>query len=588
MSDLKNTILNRILPRVQKPGQYAGGERNMVEKDHAGVDLTVALAFPDTYAVGMSHLGSKILYHILNGRDDVAAERVFAPWLDMEEALKKHALPLYSLETFAPLGEFDVIGFSIQYELCFTNMLNMLELGGIPLETNKRSTGDPIIIGGGSMSLAMEPLAPFFDAILVGDAEDVIHPLVNAIIAWKKSGMPRGALHEALTNITGIYVPAFYNVEYHPDNTIKWIKNIPPAPLQVPKITVENLNTAPFPTRPVVPNVEVIHDRINVEIMRGCPHQCRFCQAVKHYRPLKIRSPERVTELCEEIFKNTGYNEISLTSLSTADYPGILDLVADISKRFDSRKVNIALPSLRVGQELKHLPSLTTTVRKSGLTLAPEAATDRLRKIIRKQITNEDLLDGCEAAFQSGYRLLKLYYMIGLPTETDDDICAIAELTERISLLRKNIKGGRANINASISCHVPKPHTPFQWEAMNSRDEFRAKQGRILSLKRSRAIRYKFHGAEESYLEAVFARGDRRLANVLLKARERGIRMDGWSECFDKHAWAEVFEETGIDPDFYALRKRGEEEVLPWDHMLAHTSKDYLLKEKGKIGAFGA
>lgn len=573
-------LYDQVLPRVQKPGQYAGGERNAVVKDHAGVDLTVALAFPDTYAVGMSHLGLKILYHMLNGREDVAAERVFAPWTDMEEQLRSRGLPLCSLETFTPLSEFDVVGFSMQYELSFTNFLNMLELGGIPRLTSQRLASDPVVLGGGSISMAMEPVAPFFDAILVGDAEDVMFRIVDVIIDWRRRvGAGREQLLRALATIPGVYVPSLYEIRYHPDGTVARIDNAPPAPTSVAKTTVFDLENAPFPIRPVVPNVEVIHDRINVEIMRGCPNQCRFCQAVQHYRPLKMRSIDKVLALADDVYRETGYEEISLTSLSTADYPGILDLLGAIAERFDRRRVNVSLPSLRVGPQLKRLPGLTSTVRKSGLTMAPEVATDRLREVIRKPIRNEDLLAGCRAAFEAGYRLIKFYFLIGAPTERDEDLRGIVQLCEQVSLMRRRLGGGRAQINASISSHIPKPHTPFQWEAMNPPDELRAKQRYVRSQRSSGAVRLKFHDVDVSYLEAVFSRGDRRLAAALLKAREAGLRMDSWNECFDISKWREVFADSGFDPDWYALRPRHTDETLPWDMIGLKIPSSHLAKE---------
>jgi len=580
----QDILYDQILPRVRKPGQYAGGERNAVVKDHSSVDMTIALAFPDTYAVGMSHLGLKILYHMLNGREDIAAERVFAPWTDMEHELRVRGLPLCTLETFTPLSRFDVVGFSMQYELSFTNILNMLELGGIPRLTSKRSATDPVVLGGGSISTAIEPVAPFFDAVLVGDAEDVLFDIVYAIKDWRDGGRPggRGGLHRSLAAIQGVYVPSLYDVSYHADGTVAAIDHITPAPASVAKTTVFDLENAPFPTRPVVPNVEVIHDRINVEIMRGCPNQCRFCQAVQHYRPLRMRSKEKVLELADAVFRGTGYEEISLTSLSTADYPGILDLLGAIVERFDARRVNVSLPSLRVGPELERLPGLTSSVRKAGLTMAPEVATDRLRGVIRKPIRNEDLLAGCRSAFEAGYRLIKFYFLIGAPTERDEDLQGIVDLCEQVSLMRRDIpgvSGGRAQINASISSHIPKPHTPFQWEAMNPPEELMAKQQYIRSLRRSKALKFKFHDVDVTYLEAVFSRGDRRLAAALLKARERGLRMDSWSECFDIRAWREVFSDVGLDPDWYALRPRRSDEVLPWDMIGLKIPVSHLAKE---------
>lgn len=582
---LRQTVLDQILPRVKTPGQYAGGERNRIQKDHASVDLKVALAFPDTYAIGMSHLGLQILYHMLNGREDVLAERVFAPWIDMEEELRKRSLPLYTLESFTPLGEFDVIGFSMQYELCYTNFLNMLELAGVPVETSARSIGDPVILGGGSISLAMEPAAPFFDAILVGDAEDVLDKIVDIIIAWRRRGEPRHSLHQALCGVPGVYVPSLYEVSHADDGTIKKIKNVSPAPRWVAKTTVHDFENAPYPTRPVVPNVSIVHERINVEIMRGCPNQCRFCQAVKHYRPLKHKTIERILALCEETYRNTGYEEISLTSLSTADYPGIEELIPAIAERFNERRVNVTLPSLRVKGELEHLPGLVSTVRKAGLTMAPEVATDRLREIIRKPILNEDLLNGCLAAWRAGYRHLKFYFLIGVPTETPDDLKGIIQLCDQASLTRKRIARRRGQINVAMSSHIPKAHTPFQWEAMDSKEELLAKQAFIRSCNTSSYLRLKFHDVDESYVESVFSRGDRRLAATLLKAREKGLRMDAWGECFDINAWREVFEESGIDADFYALRKRDNNEILPWDMITVGSPVYYLLKEQQRAHA---
>ncbi len=579
----KNRILNTVLPRVQTPGQYIGSERNQVVKDPSSVDLKVALSFPDTYTVGMSHLGLQILYTMLNGRNDVLAERVFSPWIDMEAELRKRELPLYTLESFTPIGEFDMIGFSMQYELCYTNFLNILELGGIPQETANRSAGDPVILGGGSISSAMEPVAPFFDAVLVGDAEDVLDEIVDRVIDWKKSRQERRGLHESLARVPGVYVPSLYTVDYNPDGTIKSIENDAHAPRWISKTTVSDFENAPYPTRPIVPNVSTIHERINVEIMRGCPNQCRFCQAVKHYRPLKRRSIEKIVEICEETFRNTGYEEISLTSLSAADYPGIQELIPSIASRFNERRVNVCLPSLRVKGELEHLPGLVSTVRKSGLTMAPEVATNRLRSMIRKPILNEDLLNGCAAAWKAGYQLIKFYFMIGIPTETEEDLKAIVDLSDEASWTRKKTGGRRkGKINVSVSSHVPKPHTPFQWEAMDARDQLRSKQSLIRSYNRSSFLNLKFHNVDESYLEAVFSRGDRRLSHALLRARERGLRMDAWSECFNLQAWQEVFEDARVDPDFYALRARGTEEILPWDVITVGSPTHYLMKERDR------
>jgi radical SAM family uncharacterized protein len=431
----------------------------------------------------------------------------------------------------------------------------------------------------------MEPVAPFFDAILVGDAEDVIHRTLDVVKEWRRSGRPRADLHRALCAIPGMYVPSLYRVEYADDGAIARIENLPPAPANVPKTTVWDLENATFPTRPVIPNVEVIHDRINIEIMRGCPNQCRFCQAVQHYRPLKMRTIEKVLALAEASYLETGYDEISLTSLSTADYPGIIELLQAVGDRFRARRVNVSLPSLRVGPELKRLPGLTSTVRKAGLTMAPEVATDRLREVIRKPIRNEDLMAGCAAAFEAGYRLVKFYFLIGAPTERDEDLRGIVDLADAASRLRRERFGRRAQINCSISSHIPKPHTPFQWEAMDTREELIAKQRLIKSYNRSPHIQLKFHDVNVSYLEAVFSRGDRRLAESLLKAREAGLRMDAWSECFDMRRWDEVFRDTGVDPDWYALRARRTDEILPWDMIGLKIPTAHLAKEHARAHA---
>jgi radical SAM family uncharacterized protein len=582
---IRDILFDEVLPRVSRPGQYAGAERNIIVKDHASVDIKVALAFPDTYAIGMSHLGLRILYHIINEREDACAERVFAPWTDMEDELRRRELPLVTLETFTPLDRFDVVGFSMQYELGFTNLLNMLELARIPRLTAERSISDPVILGGGSITLAMEPVAPFFDAILVGDAEDVIHRALDTIKEWRRSGRPRADLHARLAIIPGMYVPSLYEVDYHADGTIARIVNLPPAPATIPKTTVWDLENAPFPVRPVIPNVEVVHDRINIEIMRGCPNQCRFCQAVQHYRPLKMRSIGKVLELAEASYRETGYDEISLTSLSTADYPGIIELLQAISEHFRSRRVNVSLPSLRVGPELKKLPGLTSTVRKAGLTMAPEVATDRLRTVIRKPIRNEDLMTGCAAAFEAGYRLVKFYFLIGAPTETDEDLRGIVDLAEEASSLRHRMFGRRAQVNCSVSSHIPKPHTPFQWEAMHTREELVAKQRYIRNYNRSPHIQLKFHDVNTSWLEAVFSRGDRRLADTLLRARAAGLRMDAWSETFNIRRWEDVFRDAGVDPDWYALRRRSTDEILPWDMIGMKIPASHLAKEQARAHA---
>jgi radical SAM family uncharacterized protein len=575
--DLRRKVLQEILPTVRTPGQYAGGELNSVVKDHRGVDVTWALVFPDLYTIGMSHLGLRILYHVLNEREDCAAERVFAPDVDMEEALRSRGLPLYSLETFTPLHRFDVVGFSLQYELSFTNILNLLDLGETPIRTRDRGMGDPLVIAGGAIASSSEPIADFVDFIVIGDSEEVVGEITETVKRWKDvPGLTRREYLEKFVSIPGVYVPSFYRVSYHDDGTLAAMEPEGSAPATVAKLTTFDLNETPFPVRPVVPNVPAVHERINIEIMRGCPHGCRFCQAVKNYRPLKYRTVEKVIELAEAQYRSTGYEEISLTSLSTADYPHLFELLEAIAERFESRRLGVSLPSLRVGPDLRRIPRAIAKMGKSGLTIAPEVATDRLREVIKKRIRNDLLFQGVEAAWESGWRLLKFYFMIGVPTETEEDIAGIYEMAEHASRLRKRLGMGAGKVNVGVSSFIPKPHTPFQWEPMDTMDELERKQRYLLSLARSRRIQFKLHDVRTSYMEAVFSRGDRRLGDALELALEAGCKFDAWNEHFSFELWMEVFRQLDVDPDWYVLRRRPLEEKFPWDVVALGPTRSYL------------
>lgn len=574
--------IEKILLQIQNPSQYIGGEVNSVVKDHAATGLKFALAFPDTYRIGMSHLGLKILYGVLNAQDNILAERVFTPWFDMESLMRQEKIPLCTLETHTPVKNFDVVGFSIQHELCYTNVLNMLDLAGIPLRSVDRQKDDPLIIAGGPGAFTPEPMADFIDIFIVGDGEEKIVTLAQELQALKKEpNLSRSEIIKQLVmKIPSLYAPALYAVSYNDDNTIREIKPTEPGiPEQIPKAAVEDLDKAFYPVKPVVPFAEAVHDRINLEIMRGCPHACRFCQSGIIKAPIRYRSVIELVKLAEEIYRNTGYDEISLLSLSSGDYPWLDELLLRLTARFKMKKVGISLPSLRVDDRLKKLPAILKAVRKAGLTLAPETGRDFLRNVINKNIIDEDLLASVRAAYQQGWQLIKLYFMVGLPRETNEDIDAIAQIIKKISMIGKEVNNRPGQINVSISPFVPKPHTPFQWEAMDSLETIRAKQSALRGLIRSKQVRLKFHQPDRSWLEGVFSRGDRRLGPVLLAAHQAGCKFDSWDEIFDLAKWLKVFKECNVDPTFYR-RARGTDEVLPWDHISGGISKEHLLKDR--------
>ncbi|MBP2644670.1 MAG: hypothetical protein H6Q75_110 [Firmicutes bacterium] len=571
------------LDQVTKPARYTGNELNMVKKDLLAVETTFALAFPDVYEVGRSNLGLKILYHILNCRADIAAEWVFAPWTDMESIMRENHVPLYTIENMQPVADFDVLGFTLQYEMSYSNILNMLDLAGIPLLAKDRDETHPLVIAGGPCAFNAEPLADFIDFFVLGEAEESILEIADTVISWKKSGRQGGksGVLAKVAAIGGVYVPSFYTVAYHEDGTIANITpNHPAAKPMVTKRIVEDLDKAPYPTKPIVPYLDVIHDRVVLELFRGCSRGCRFCQAGIIYRPVRERKPETLLKLAKEIVDNTGYDEISLTSLSSADYSCLHQLVGSLMNQFKSQGISVSLPSLRIDSFSIQLAQEVQQVRKSGLTFAPEAGTQRLRDVINKGVTEQNLEDAVSAAFESGWSTVKLYFMIGLPTETDEDVKGIADLAYKVLNLYKTIKGRRgAKVTVSVASFVPKPHTAFQWFGQNAPGELARKQQLLKSLLRDRSISYNWHDVEISYLEGVFSRGDRRLGAVLLEAWRKGAKFDSWSEHFKYDVWMEAFRQTGVDPEFYNLRERQKNEVLPWAHISSGVDRQFLWKE---------
>ena len=575
-----------ILGRVAKPARYTGQEWNSIQKNHADLDVTFALAFPDVYEVGMSHLGLKILYQIINNQPNMAAERVFTPWLDMEAEMRTAGLPLYTLETFRPVREFDIIGFTLQYELSYTNILTMLDMAGVPLLTADRTAEDPFVIAGGPCAFNMEPIASFFDFAALGESEESILEIARCLEGWKKDGRPGGrtGFLTRVGALEGIYVPGFYDVTYSEDGTVSSIRPLTTdVPAMVKKRIVKDLEAADYPTKPVVPFLDVVHDRAVLELFRGCTRGCRFCQAGMLYRPVRERKPETLMKIAQELIDNTGYSEITLSSLSTADYSCLHELVTALMAKFRSQGVSVSLPSLRIDSFSIRLAQEVQQVRKSGLTFAPEAGTQRLRDVINKGVTEQNLEDAVTAAFEAGWSSVKLYFMIGLPTETDDDIKGIADLAHKVLNIYRRVKGkGGAKVTVSVSSFVPKPDTAFQWFGQDTVAEIQRKQQYLRSLIRDRNITYHYHDARTSYLEGVFARGDRRLSQVLLHAWRRGAKYDGWTEHFRYDIWMEAFAASGLDPAFYANRQRSVSELLPWEHLDASVHKEFYLSEYQK------
>lgn len=577
---MKNSILNK----VQKAARYTGGELGSVIKDKNKVDIRFAFCFPDVYEVGMSHLGLKILYHQLNEREDSWVERVFAPWEDMEALMRENNIPLYALESKDPISEFDFVGFTLQYEMCYTNVINMLELGGIPILSSERGKSDPFVCCGGPCTYNPEPLADFVDFFIIGEGEEVNSEVFDVYKEWKKNGDTREDFLKNVAKIEGIYVPSFYDVEYNDDETVKsYMPKYDFVPRKVKKRIIEDMDSVYYPDRFIVPYMDIVHDRIMLELFRGCIRGCRFCQAGIIYRPVRERSPERLTELADKLLKNTGYEEISLTSLSSSDYTCIEKLTLDLLRKTKEKRVNLALPSLRIDNFSKELMEEIQSVRKSSLTFAPEAGTQRMRDVINKNISEEDVFKTARMAFEGGHSTIKLYFMIGLPTETFEDVAGIAELAEKVVSLYYEVSRerrlNRGKVTVSVSSFVPKPMTPFQWEKQDSLEEIQKKQQYLRGCIKSRMINYNYHESYVSVLEGIFARGDRRLGKVLLNAHKNGCKFDGWDEFFDFEKWNDAFERADINPDFYVARKRPFDEVLPWDVIDCGVSKEFLKRE---------
>jgi radical SAM family uncharacterized protein len=579
-----------LLPRVQMPAQYIGGELNSVVKDHGQVRGKLCLAFPDAYTLGMSHHGLQVLYTIMNNDPQWACERAFTPWLDFEAELRRHRLPLYSLETFTPLRQFDLVGFSLQYEVCYTNLLTMLDLGGIPLHCKDRTLDDPLVICGGPGAQNPEVLAPFVDIFVIGDGEESLPWLMDKWMSLKERcergvSAPRSRadmIAEVAGSTTWAYAPMFYEPEYHSDGTVAAMNRTRgDVPREVLACTItQDFDAIKLPTRPVVPFVATPHDRIAIEIMRGCPWQCRFCQSTVIKRPLRVRSVEMIVQAALESYHNTGYDEISLLSLSTSDYPYFEELVKRMHEVFTPLGVNISLPSLRINHQLRSLPKLVQGVRRAGLTLAPEVARDDMREQIRKKIKNEDLYEGCREAFKNGWQRVKLYFMCGLPGERVVDLDGIVDMAEHISAIGKEVRGRYVEVTASVSNFVPKPHTPYQWNGMQTRDYLRWAGQYLRKRCRLRTVHVKQHDIECSLLEGILTRGDRRIAPALEEAWRRGCRLDGWRECFQPEVWWQTFADLGIDTAWYSQRARPMSEVLPWDHVNVKKGREFLEKEQ--------
>lgn len=578
--------IEKFLLGVQKPGRYTGGELNSIVKDKSKIDIRYAFCFPDTYEIGMSHLGMKILYSLVNAREDAWCERVFAPDVDMEQVMRDNGIPLYALESGEAIKNFDLIGFTMQYELSYTNVLNMLDLAGLPVRSRDRKDLTPIVIAGGACVCNAEPMAEFFDITLPGDGEEVTNELIDLLKEYKAKGATKQEFLEAAAQIKGVYVPSLYEIEYNDDCTVKSITPTHGAPEKVEKRNVADLDKMFAPTEFVVPFLEVVHDRTTVEIFRGCIRGCRFCQAGFLNRPLREKSPEVVEAQCRSICEKTGYDEISLCSLSTSDYRGLEKLITDMLPWTVENKINISLPSLRADNFPKELMEQLNAVRRSGLTFAPEAGTQRLRDVINKNITEEEVLSTARQAFAGGWTAVKLYFMIGLPTETEEDIRGIADLAQAVVdefyHNENKPKGKGVNVSVSVASLVPKPFTPFQWEPQDRPDTLIEKQNFLISCVKTRKVSVSRHVPWTSFLEGVFARGDRRLCDVIETAWRKGCKFDSWEEHLDREKWMDSFAENGIDPFFYTARKRSFDEVLPWDHMDYGVTKKFLIRENEK------
>ena len=584
----KLALSDDILMQIEKPARYIGGEVNSVMKEKEKVDIRFAMCFPDVYEIGMSHLGIQILYDMFNRREDTWCERVYSPWTDLDKILREKNIPLFALESQDPVRDFDFLGITIQFEMCYTNILQILDLSRIPLHSSDRTEKDPFVIGGGPCTCNPEPLADFFDIFYIGEGETVYDELLDAYKTWKSSGKSRKAFLETAAQIEGLYVPAFYDPEYNTDGTLRsFVPNNINAPATVKKQVVMDVTDASYPMNPVVPFIKATQDRVVLEIQRGCIRGCRFCQAGMIYRPTRERNVDKLKEYARTMLKNTGHEEISLSSLSSSDYSDLKELVTFLIDEFRGKGINISLPSLRIDSFSLDVMSKVQDIRKSSLTFAPEAGSQRMRNVINKGLTEEDILDGAGQAFEGGWTKVKLYFMLGLPTETEEDMREIARLSDRVARryyeIPKEQRNGKCQITASSSFFVPKPFTPFQWAPMCTAEEYMRRAGIVKeefhSQLNRKSLKYNWHDAQVTVLEGVMARGDRKTGKVVEEAYRLGCLFDSWTESFHNDLWMQAFENTGIDPDFYNLRERGEDELFPWDFIDTGVTRKFLRRE---------
>ena len=574
--------LERILPRVQKPARYTGGEYNAVKKDPAQVDTRIAFCFPDTYEIGMSNLGMRILYGVMNNMEGVWCQRVFAPWGDMEEEMRRAQIPLFALESGEPIADFDIVAFSVGYEMAFTAILNMLDLAGIPMRSAERTDLTPLVIAGGTAMYNAEPIADFVDIVSLGEGEDVTVELIELHRKARKEGWSKAKFLHRAAQVPGLYVPSLYEVDYNEDGTVREIRPQDGAPKVVRKRIVEDMDKSYYPAKTIVPSTEIVQDRVTLELFRGCIRGCRFCQAGYVYRPVRNRSKDLCVRYGVEACNDSGYQEVTLSSLSTSDYPQLTELCDDLEEFCKERHVNLSLPSLRADNFSMSLMQRLAKGRKTGLTFAPEAGTQRLRDVINKNVTQEELLASCRTAFAGGYNAVKLYFMLGLPTETDEDVLGIADLAARVMHAWRESAANKqrgVRITVSTSWFVPKPHTAFQWEPQISKEEYERRVKLLREAITTKTVTYNWHDSDTSFLEAVLARGDRRMCKVLETAWRKGAKLDAWEEYFSLERWLEAFDECGLDPHFYANRQRQKDEIMPWSMISSGVTEAYLWRE---------